>query len=68
MSPLSLDMSRCAGRIGLGPFDPICNERETCARYRTIEIDQVPDYRGVPFATHMRDDDGVCRGKIEVVG
>ena len=62
MTPLSLDVSRCAGRIGLGPSDPICDERESCARYRTIEIDQVPDYRV------MRDDDGVCRGKIEVVG
>lgn len=66
MKPLLLDVSRCAGRIGLGPDDPICDERESCARYRTIAIDTVPDYRGISFFTHLRDDDGVCRSRIEV--
>ena len=30
---LPRDISRCAGRFGLGPVDPICPRRTECARY-----------------------------------
>lgn len=66
MSPLPLDYTRCAGRIGLGPDDPICADRQNCARYRTLEIDKVPDYRGVSVMMHMRDANGGCGSMLAV--
>lgn len=33
MRHLPNDMSRCAGRFGLGPDDPVCERRDSCLRY-----------------------------------
>lgn len=54
---LPYDASRCAGRIGLGPDDPVCSKRETCARYRAIFEDIESgnkDYKYRSFITHCQ--------------
>ena len=59
MTFLPFDISRCVGRFGLGPDDPICPRRDHCARYLAITTDRerwpngYPPY--VPVAT------GLCR-------
>jgi len=59
MTSIPFDISRCVGRFGLGPDDPICPRRDQCARYLAMEADRVrwpngyPPY--VPVAT------GLCR-------
>jgi hypothetical protein len=56
---LPLDISRCAGRFGLGPDDPICERRHECARFVALlngdGADESGRWRGVPVAT------GLCR-------
>lgn len=36
---LPFDISRCVGRFGLGPDDPICPRRGTCLRYLAMAAD-----------------------------
>lgn len=54
---LKHDISRCAGRSDLSPEATICPQRESCLRYRQIEIDRHVWKRGVashiPYATHL---------------
>ena len=56
---LPRDLSRCAGRFGLGPDDPVCPRREQCARYVALlardGADETGAWIGVPVAT------GLCR-------
>lgn len=33
---LPFDVSRCAGRFGLGPDDPLCPRRGECLRYLAL--------------------------------
>ena len=49
------DVSRCVGRIGLGPDDPICQKRERCERWLTLQSEirwGREDYRETPIITH----------------
>jgi hypothetical protein len=57
---LPLDISRCAGRFGLGPDDPVCPRRQQCARYLSMlgpDREQFPD--GYP--RHISVHTGMCR-------
>lgn len=57
---LPYDMTRCAGRLGIGPDDPICQKRAQCARYLIIDADRdagIENYKGIPFITHCHDGD-----------
>ena len=65
MTSLPFDISRCVGRFGLGPDDPICPRRDQCVRYLAIKTDRerwpngYPPY--VPVATGLcRDGDDLC--------
>jgi hypothetical protein len=45
---LKHDISRCAGRSDLSPEATICPQRESCLRYRQIEIDRTQYKPGDP--------------------
>jgi hypothetical protein len=57
---LPLSKSRCAGRFGLGPDDPVCPRRQQCARYLAMlgpDAEQFPGgYLGF-ISVHT----GMCR-------
>lgn len=56
MRRLPNDVSRCVGRFGLGPDDPICERREACLRY--LDMQQQPQgesWGRIPVST------GLCR-------
>ena len=54
---ISDDTSRCAGRFGLGPDDPVCDRRERCLRYLALleRSTETP----VPIYVHVAT--GLCR-------
>lgn len=57
---LPLDVSRCAGRFGLGPDDPVCPRREQCARYLAIigpDRERFPKGYPAIWSVHT----GLCR-------
>lgn len=54
------DVSRCAGRFGLGADDPICPRRESCVRYTQMDADRVRWPEGYPL--HVSVATGLCRG------
>lgn len=53
------DVSRCVGRFGLGPDDPICPRRNHCARY----LEMVGDRERFPggYPSHISVATGLCR-------
>lgn len=51
------DVTRCAGRFGLGPDDPVCPRREQCLRYRAL-LEHEPE-RPVPIYIAVAS--GLCR-------
>jgi len=54
---LPRDVTRCVGRFGSGPDDPICDRRTTCARYTAMLAGDGADdegrWIGVPVATGL---------------
>jgi hypothetical protein len=57
MNLIQNDISRCVGRFGIGPDDPICPRRQQCARYRQIAIDRARFQEGRPVFVST----GLCR-------
>ena len=56
MRRLPNDVSRCVGRFGLGPDDPICERREACPPH--VDMQQQPlgeSWGRIPVST------GLCR-------
>lgn len=48
------DVSRCVGRLGLGPDDDICADRQRCLRYLAV-IQSAGEPIHAHVATHLRD-------------
>lgn len=64
MSDLILrDVSRCVGRFGLGPDDPVCPRRQQCARYRQLDVDRDRWPDGYPRAVSVQT--GMCRDGVD---
>jgi hypothetical protein len=53
------NISRCVGRFGLGPDDPICERRNHCARYLEMFKDRERFPDGYPSRISVRT--GLCR-------
>lgn len=63
MKRLPNDVSRCCGRLD----GKVCPERDTCARYRTMELDKENPHAGHPKSyVAMFRSGPVCRYRIEV--
>lgn len=60
MTPLPNDISRCVGRT-LDPDAPVCERRDTCARYLSMLAEPGRSYAEpyVPVATYL------CRGGVD---
>ena len=56
---LRSDISRCVGRFGLEPDDPVCPRRSTCLRYVTMFHDRIRWAEGYPKTTPVHT--GLCR-------
>ena len=57
---LPLDVSRCAGRFGPSPGDPVCPRRQQCARYLAmLGPDRERFHDGYPGFVLLHD--GLCK-------
>lgn len=56
---LGNDITRCAGRFGLMPDDPICPRRGECQRYRQMDADRQRWPEGYPLTVPVHT--GLCR-------
>lgn len=65
MKRLSRDISRCLGK----GEEAQCPDRQQCARYRTMKLDNAAGpnaWHPIAYVADLRDPDGVCRRRIEV--
>lgn len=53
------DVSRCVGRFGLRPDDPVCPRRESCQRYMQLAEDRNRWPEGWPVCVPVAT--GLCR-------